>query len=94
MGSRYPPGFYDDEDMAALTQAFREVWRTVMADDPFRDFGKDEKMRQTIVQTMIDLVAEHVSSVEDLRDKTLTKIGTHKLATPPATPRRRRRQAA
>ena len=95
MGSKYPPGFYDDEAMAVLTQAFREVWKTIITSDPFRDLGMDERLRQTIVRTMMDLTDQGVLGIDELRDRTLAKVGTpHKLAKPPATPRRRPRQAA
>ena len=95
MGSNHPPGFYDDDDMIALTQAFREIWKTVTMSDPFRDFASDERLRQNIVQTMMDLSAENVLSVDELRDRTLAKLGMlHKSAKSPATRQRRRRQAA
>ena len=48
MGPKYPPDFCDNETLAALTQTYREVWKTVVLKDPFRDFGKDEKLRQNI----------------------------------------------
>ena len=40
MGPKYPPDFCDNETLAALTQTYREVWKTVVLKDPFRDFGK------------------------------------------------------
>jgi hypothetical protein len=76
MGSKYPPGFYDDEAVTALTQAFREVWTTIMTDDPSKARVRDEQLRQAIVQTMMELAAEGVVNVDELRDRTLAKVIT------------------
>ena len=89
MGSNYPQGFYDDETMAALTQAFREVWKTIVTLDPFRDVERDERLRQIIAQTMMDLSDDGISDVDALRDRTLAKI-VRPLAKRPNISQRRR----
>ena len=91
MALRYPPGFYDEETVSALAQAFREVWKTAMTNDPFRDSGKHEKLRQTIVQTMLDLINEGVLNADELRDRTLAEVVVpRQLRKPAARPQRRR----
>jgi hypothetical protein len=90
MGPKYPPDFYDNETLAALTQTYREVWKTVVLKDPFRDFGKDEKLRQNIVHTMMELIAKGMLNVDKLRDRTLEKEATSCEFPTPARPQRRR----
>jgi len=74
MGSNYPPDFYDEEAVAALSQAYREIWKTVVMNDPFRDPGKDEKLGQRIIQTVMELAADGIFKVDELRDRTLAKV--------------------
>lgn len=95
MGSKYPSGFYDDETVDALAQAFREVWKTIMANDPFRNIGRDEMLRQTIVETMMQLATKGVRSVDELRDRTLAVVVTpYDLPEPPKRARRPRSHKA
>ena len=74
MGSTHPTGCYDEEALAALTQAYREIWKTVVLNDPFRDLDNDEKLRQQIIQAVHELATEGVFNVDELRDRTLEKV--------------------
>ena len=73
MGSTHPTGFYDEEALAALTQAYREIWRAVVLNDPFRDLENDEKLRQQIIQAVHELATDGVFN-DELRDRTLEKV--------------------
>jgi hypothetical protein len=92
MGSNNYPGFYDEETVSALAQAFREVWTTVKANDPFMDFGRSETLRQTIAQSMLELADQGMVNVEDLRDRALAEvIAKTKLSSSPRREENRRR---
>jgi len=66
MGYRHPQGFYDDETVAALAQAYREAWNTLAPNDI--SFEASEWLRQSIVDTMMELASEGVVSADELRD--------------------------
>jgi hypothetical protein len=45
MASQFSPGFYDEENLSVLEQAFRDVWRTLSMNDAIRAQKKDDDLR-------------------------------------------------
>ncbi len=75
MGSRYPPGFYDDDTLNAIEGTFRDVCETLARTEP--SFGCDnDGLRLAVVQQLLKLVEQGVTNSEDLRTLTLSHF-TH-----------------
>ena len=70
MGSRYPPGFYDDETLKAIEGTFHEVCEALSRTEP--SFGCDnDGLRVAVVQQLLKLVEQGVTSPEELRTLTV-----------------------
>jgi hypothetical protein len=74
MGSQYPPGSYDEATLSAMESAFRNIWKTLAMRDPCRDTNKDDQMRASIVGRLMRLVAEAVTSADELQAQTLRSL--------------------
>lgn len=58
---------YDPQTLAVMDQAFTAIWKVLRADDPFRDYGQDGKLRVAIGRKLMDLVADGVTDPVRLR---------------------------
>jgi hypothetical protein len=76
MGSRYPHGFYDDQRLAVLETAFRDVWKTLAMKSPLRNPEPDEGLRTAIVQRLLGLVEAGITQPEELRARALVEFGS------------------
>ena len=67
---------YDPETLAAMDQAFAAVWHMLRADDPFRDYASDAKLRIAIGKKLLNLVADGVTDPLRLRNLTVESLLT------------------
>ena len=74
MGSKYPPGSYDEATLSIVDDAFRNVWKAVATSDPFRDTEKDDELRSTIILKMVNLVRAGVTCPDELQVQTLKSL--------------------
>jgi hypothetical protein len=70
MGSKYPPGFYDEEILKAVEGAFRDIWDNLTS-DPSQNTDRDG-LRVAVVHWLLDLIEQGVSDPNDLRVLTLS----------------------
>jgi hypothetical protein len=58
MTSEIPcPDMYDPKTLAVMDRAFAAIWDILRADDPFRDYANDSKLRIAIGRKLMELVA-------------------------------------
>jgi len=57
-----------------MDRAFTAIWKALRADDPFRDYGQDGKLRLATGQKLMDLVAEGVTDPVRLRNLTVKSL--------------------
>ena len=62
---------YDPKTLAAMDQAFAAVWHMLRADDPFRDFASDTKLKIAIGKNLVKLVVDGVTDPLQLRNLTV-----------------------
>jgi hypothetical protein len=68
MGSRNPfPGSYNSKLLARLQDAFIATWADIQANDPARDFAKDEELRTLLSKKLLALAGEGIIDVARLR---------------------------
>ena len=65
---------YDPKTLAIMDQAFSAIWNVVRADDPFRDYANDSKLRLAIGQKLLNLVADGETDPRRLRYLTLESL--------------------
>jgi hypothetical protein len=75
MGSLNPQtDIYDPKTVAVMEQAFAAIWKVLRADDPFRDYAHDSKLRHAIGHKLLSLVADGVIDPIRLRRLTLESL--------------------
>jgi hypothetical protein len=67
-------GIYDPKTLAVMDQAFTAIWKVLRADDPFRDYRQDGKLRLAIGRKLMDLVADGVTDPVRLRKLTVKSL--------------------
>jgi hypothetical protein len=65
---------YDPQALAAMDQAFTAIWKVLRADDPFRDYSQDSKLRVAIGHKLMNLVADGVTDLVRLRNLTVESL--------------------
>lgn len=70
MGSRYPPGFYDEDVLKAIEGAFRDIWDNLTTSNPSQNTDR-EGLRVAVIHRLLGLVEEGITDPEDLRVLTL-----------------------
>lgn len=81
MGSRNPPGSYDEAILLALDQAFIDIWAVLKAHDPFHDWKKDSELRTALAEKLMALVAVGVTNPNELRRLALDSLPLRQGAT-------------
>jgi hypothetical protein len=71
MGSQYPPGFYDDEKLAAVESAFRDIWKAFAMEGR----ASNEGLRVAVIHTLLKLVDEGTTRPDQLRATVLMEFG-------------------
>ena len=71
MGSRYPPGFYDENALKAIEGAFREIWDNLAASNPSQGADR-EGLKVAVIDRLLGLVEQGITDPEDLRMLTLS----------------------
>ena len=65
---------YDPKTLAVMDQAFAAIWNILRANDPFRDYANDSKLRLAIGQKLLNLVADGVTDPGLLRQITVESL--------------------
>jgi hypothetical protein len=71
MGSKYPPGFYDEDKLKAVEGAFRDVWDSLATSNPSQNTDRDG-LRVAVIHRLLDLVEQGVTDPDELRFLTLS----------------------
>jgi hypothetical protein len=71
MGSQYPPSFYDDETLAVLEQALRDVWRVLKAREPYPNWENNPDLTRHLAFKLMSLADAGVRDPEELRSRAL-----------------------
>jgi hypothetical protein len=74
VASQHPIQFHDDATLSTLHRVFADVWRVLQADDPFRDWDKDDELKLSVAQRLRALAAAGVSDADELRLKALQTV--------------------
>ena len=75
MGSLYPAGFYDEEKLAAVESAFRDIWNALATEGA----ASSEGLRVAIIQTLLKLVEEGTTQPDQLRAIVMMEYGPQTL---------------
>lgn len=70
MGSKHPPGYYDEESLKTVEEAFRDIWNIFLTRNPSptdRDL-----LRVAAVDRLLGLVGEGITDPDTLRALTLS----------------------
>ena len=67
----YQPQAYEDTSLLALDMAFMATLATLKANDPFRDWDKDDALKTALAKTLFDLAAAGVSDPDELAKRSL-----------------------
>ncbi len=73
MGFRNPD-YYDDETLAALEQALRDVWHVLKAHDPYPNWQGDREFKRSLAEKLMALANSGVRDPEELRSRTLQSL--------------------
>jgi hypothetical protein len=71
MASQYRQRHYDDEMLAALEEALRDVWQVLKAHDPYPDWQEDLDLKKAVAETLMALADSGVRDPQELRNRTL-----------------------
>jgi hypothetical protein len=63
--------YFDDRDLEALQAALKDIWITLQAHDPERDWAADEELKTRIAEKLMALAAIGVTKPEELRRRGL-----------------------
>ena len=67
----YQPQAYEDTSLLALDMAFVVTLATLKANDPFRDWDKDDALKTALAKTLFGLAAAGVSDPDELATRSL-----------------------
>ena len=79
MGSRHPPGFYDEDTLKVIEGAFRDVWDRLATSNPRQDTDVDG-LRVAVIDQLLGLVGQGITDPLDLREVVLRHF-THRSST-------------
>lgn len=74
MASRNPPEYYDDETLAALEQALRDVWQVLKAHDPYPNWNEDPELKRSLAMKLLALANTGVKDPAELRSRALQSL--------------------
>jgi hypothetical protein len=75
MSLQYPLGYYEEESLAAVEGAFRDVWNALAMESS----ASSEGLRIAIIQTLLKLVGEGTTRPDQLRAIVLMEYGPRTL---------------
>lgn len=76
MGSYQYRGSYDETTLQALDKALKDIWSTLQAHDPTRDWERDSELKTILTEKLLALASLGVSDPKELRTKTLQSLST------------------
>jgi hypothetical protein len=86
MQSPYQPQAYEDTSLLALDLAFVATLATLKANDPFRDWDKDDALKAALAKTLFVLAAAGVSDPDELEKRSLIVMSQPQSGTQSARP--------
>jgi hypothetical protein len=69
---------YDPALLAAVEQAFDATWTELQARDPFRDFDKDNELKNKLSHELSALAADGVTDAIELREWALEGLSGYR----------------
>ena len=74
MGSLNHPKYYDTADLDLVTESLHDVWEVVKGQNSLVLTQNEEALRTTIIQSLLDLVAEGITDKQMLKSEALKRL--------------------
>lgn len=74
MASQYYHGSYDETTLLALDKALKDIWATLQAHDPTRDWERDSELKSLLAEKLMALAAIGITDPHELRAKALESL--------------------
>jgi len=74
MASRHCPDHFDDEDLQTLEAALEDIWATLQAHDPDRDWDADHALKTSIADKLLALASVGINKPDELRRRGLETL--------------------